>query len=106
MRERIKVMKEVIHALRLKLPAKKATIAPPVGTILGPSNINLNKFCDDFNNWSKELEGEIELGVLVYDDLSYDILSKEEFNHYEATQLYNSLGFLYHDQEENMLRKR
>lgn len=75
-------MKEVKYTLKLKLPAKNATPAPPVGTTLGPTNINITKFCDDFNNWSKDLQGEIEFVVLVYNDLSYDILSKEEFNQY------------------------
>ena len=80
MRKDVNTMKEVKYALNLKLPAKKATPAPPVGPSLGPSNINLIKFCDDFNNWSKNLQGEIEFGVLIYDDLSYDILS----NHYKS----------------------
>lgn len=99
-------MKEVKYALKLKLPAKKATPAPPVGQILGPSNINIIKFCDDFNNWSKNLEGEIEFGVLIYNDLSYNILSKEEFKQYEAAQLNESLSFLYKNQEEKSTKRR
>lgn len=99
-------MKEVKYALKLKLPAKKATPAPPVGPILGPSNINIIKFCDDFNNWSKNLEGEIEFCVLIYNDLSYNILSKEEFKQYEAAQLNESLSFLYKNQEEKSTKRR
>ena len=98
-------MKEVKYALKLKLPAKNATPAPPVGPILGPSNINIIKFCDDFNNWSKNLEGEIEFGVLIYNDLSYSIISKEEFKQYKAAQLSESLSFLYKNQEKSTKRR-
>ena len=92
-------MKEVKYSLQLKLPAKKATPAPPVGTVLGPSNINLARFCDDFNNWSKDLDGEVEIGVLIYNDLSYDILSKKEFKQYVISQINQSLSFLYNNNE-------
>lgn len=93
-------MKSVKYVTEMKLPAKKATPAPPVGTILGPSGINLVKFCDDFNNWSKDLDSEVELGVIVYDDLSYDILSKEQVVQFKSAQLNESLSFLYNNEEE------
>lgn len=99
-------MKEVKYSLKLKLPAKKATPAPPVGTALGPSKININKFCDDFNNWSKDLQGEVEFGVIIYNDLSYDILSKEEFKQYEISQINESLSFLYQEQNEKSAKRR
>ena len=99
-------MKEVKYSLKLKLPAKKATPAPPVGTTLGPSKININKFCDDFNNWSKDLQGEVEFGVIIYNDLSYDILSKEEFKRYEMSQINESLSFLYQEQNEKSVKRR
>ena len=104
-RKEVKILKEVKYALQLKLPAKNATPSPPVGTILGPSKINVIKFCNDFNNWSKDKEGEVELGVLVYNDLSYDILSKEQFLQYKSTQLIESLSFLYNDQENATKRR-
>lgn len=99
-------MKKVKHTLCLKLSAHQATIAPPLGPILGPTNINLVEFCEDFNDWSKDLDGEIELGVIVYDDLSYDILSIKEFNEYKSAQQNEALSFLYRTQEEKPLKKR
>ena len=98
-------MKEVKHAVMLKLPARKATPAPPIGPILGPSNIDVVKFCDDFNAWSKDLESDVEFGILIYDDLSYDILSKEEFNQYKSSQLNESLSFMYGNSEGKSLRR-
>lgn len=99
-------MKEIKYCLKLKLPAKKAKPAPPVTPVLGPSNINLTKFCEDFNNWSKDLQGEVEFGILIYDDLSYDILSKEEFKQYEMVKTNELLSFLYRNQEEKATRRR
>ena len=29
--------------------------------------------------WSKSIEGVIETGIIVYNDLSYDILTKEQY---------------------------
>lgn len=82
-----KLLREEKHIVKLTLPAGKATPAPPVSTVLGPSKINIHKFCEDFNEWSKALEGKVEFGVVVYDDLSYDILTKEEMMHRETTEL-------------------
>ena len=75
------------HEVKLTLPAGKATPAPPVGTVLGPSGIDIHKFCEEFNEWSKDKEGNVELGVIIYDDLSYDILTKEEMMRRETTEL-------------------
>lgn len=102
----VKIMKEIKYSLKLKLPAKKATPAPPIGPTLGPSNINLIKFCDDFNKWSKDLQGDVEVGILIYEDLTYDILSKEEFKQYEIAQINESLNFLHRSQEEKTAKKR
>lgn len=71
--------KEVKYDALLKLNARKATPAPPVGTVLGPTGIDTHKFCEDFNEWSKNSEGVIETGIVVYKDLSYVILTKEQY---------------------------
>lgn len=97
-------MKEIKYSIKLQLPAKKATPIPPISTALGPSKINLVKFCNDFNNWSKDLEGNIEIGVIIYNDLSYDILSKKEHLQFERTQINESLSFLY-NKEPKVLKK-
>lgn len=86
-KEETKKIKREKHEVKLTLPARGARPAPPVSTVLGPSKININKFCKDFNEWSKNLEGKVEFGVIVYDDLSYDILTKEEMMRRETTEL-------------------
>lgn len=86
-KEKIKKIKGEKHEVLLTLPAGKATLAPPVGTVLGPSGINIHKFCEEFNEWSKDKEGNVEFGVIIYDDLSYDILTREEMKHRKNTEL-------------------
>ena len=78
--------KEIKAEVMLTLPAKNATPKPPVGTVIGPSGINLIKFCDDFNEWSKDYEGNVEIGVIIYNDLSYNILTKEQYTEYKNNQ--------------------
>lgn len=88
-------MKEVKHLIKMSLKANSATLNPPVGTLLGPSGINIVKFCNDFNELTKDLDGDIEFGVMIYDDLSYDIISKKQLEEYENNQILESLSFLY-----------
>ena len=71
--------KAIKYDVIIKIPAKIATPISPISTVLGPSGINLTKFCEDFNGWSKDKDGFVETGVIIYDDLSYDILTKEQY---------------------------
>lgn len=87
------------------LEAGKATPAPPVGTILGPSEININEFCKRFNEWSKNYNGVIAIGVLVFDDGSFDILSEKEYLKYKRSVLNSSLSSFYHKWEDEINEK-
>ncbi len=79
--------KEIKCDVILTLPAKNAMPKPPVSTVLGPSGINIIEFCDNFNEWSKNYEGNIETGVIIYNDLSYNILTKKQYDEYKQGQL-------------------
>ena len=81
------MQKEIKCEVMLSLSAKNAMPKPPVSTVLGPTGINIRKFCDDFNNWSKNYEGNIEIGVIIYNDLTYNILTKEQYQEYKQEQL-------------------
>ena len=73
------VYKDIKYDTMIKIRAKEATPAPPVGTFIGPTGINIVNFCNDFNEWSKNYDGVIDVGIIIYDDLSYDFLTKEEY---------------------------
>jgi large subunit ribosomal protein L11 len=49
--------KPIKTVLKLQLEAGKANPAPPVGTALGPHGLNIQEFCKQFNDATKEMMG-------------------------------------------------
>lgn len=92
--------KEIKYDVLIKLPAKNATPIRPISTVLGPSGINVIKFCKDFNEWSKDSEGVIDTGVIIYDDLSYDILTKEQYLNFKCNEIPSTFSYMYHNWED------
>ncbi len=71
------VAKEILKKIKLQIPAGKATPAPPVGTVLGPAGINLQEFCQKFNDASRDKMGDIvPVEITLYADKSYDFVLK------------------------------
>jgi large subunit ribosomal protein L11 len=56
---------DILRKVRFLAPAQSATIAPPIGPILGQFGINIMEFCKQFNDRSKHIEPD----VLVFVDL-------------------------------------
>lgn len=71
------VKKKVAKILKLQLPAGKATPAPPVGPTLGQTGINIQQFCMQFNERTKDMTGNIVPAVItVYEDRSFTFITK------------------------------
>ena len=69
--------KEIFKKVKLQIPAGKANPAPPVGTVLGPVGINLQEFCQKFNDASKDRMGDIvPVEITIYQDKTYDFVLK------------------------------
>lgn len=70
--------KEVIGIVKLQIPARKATPAPPVATALGPHGINIPAFTKEFNERTKnEEEGlKIPVEINIYNDRSFTFITK------------------------------
>ena len=69
--------KEVVRKIKLQIPAGKANPAPPVGTVLGPAGINIQDFCQKFNDASRDKMGDvIPCEITIYDDRSFDFVLK------------------------------
>ena len=69
--------KEVVKKVKLQISAGKANPAPPVGTVLGPTGINLQEFCSQFNDATKDKMGDIvPCEISIYDDRSFDFVLK------------------------------
>ena len=63
--------------IKLQVPAGKANPAPPVGTALGPHGINIQDFCTQFNNQTKEMgDTIIPVVITVFDDRSFTFITK------------------------------
>jgi large subunit ribosomal protein L11 len=71
------VAKEIKNVVKLQVPGGKATPAPPIGPILGQAGVNIQQFCVQFNDRTKDQVGSIIPVVLtVYDDRSFSFITK------------------------------
>jgi large subunit ribosomal protein L11 len=65
--------KKVKANLKMKLPAGKATAAPPVGSILGQHGVNMMDFINPFNEQTRDLGNvTVTAHVTIYDDRTMD----------------------------------
>ena len=65
-------MKKVTANLKMKIPAGKATPAPPVGSILGQYGVNMMDFINPFNEQTKNMQGIVTAHIRIYDDRTMD----------------------------------
>jgi large subunit ribosomal protein L11 len=70
-------MKEIKALVKLQLPAGKANPAPPVGPALGQHGLNIQDFCTQFNEKTKEKgDNIIPVVITIYEDRSFDFIMK------------------------------
>lgn len=68
---------KIVKKIKLQVPAGKATPAPPVGTILGPVGVNLNEFCSQFNEQTRDKMGDIlPVEISIFEDRSFSFIIK------------------------------
>lgn len=69
--------KQVTNLIKLQIPAGKANPAPPVGTVLGPTGVNMQEFCSQFNDKTKDKMGMIiPVEISIYEDRSFTFILK------------------------------
>lgn len=69
--------KTVKTVVKLQIPGGKATPAPPIGPALGQAGINLQQFCTQFNDRTKDMVGSIVPVIIsVYDDRTFSFVTK------------------------------
>ncbi|MBN2087796.1 50S ribosomal protein L11 [Candidatus Peregrinibacteria bacterium] len=69
--------KKVIQLIKLQIPAGKANPAPPVGPALGQHGLNIQDFCSQFNDKTKELgDTVVPVVITVYEDRSFTFIMK------------------------------
>ncbi len=69
--------KTLLTQIKLQIRAGQANPAPPVGPALGQHGLNIQDFCTQFNNDSKDRMGDIVPVVIsVYEDRTFDFIMK------------------------------
>lgn len=64
--------KPIKTILKIQLPAGKATPAPPVGTALGPHGLNIQQFCVQFNEATRDKIGSIiPAEITIFEDRTF-----------------------------------
>lgn len=69
--------KAVKSIIKLQIPAGKANPAPPVGPALGQAGANIQGFCQEFNERTREQMGSIiPVVITVFEDRSFTFVTK------------------------------
>lgn len=65
--------KPVRANLKMKIPAGRASAAPPVGSTLGQYGVNMMDFINPFNDATKDMQGAtVTAHITIYDDRTMD----------------------------------
>ena len=71
-------MKKIKKILKFHIQAGKANPAPPLGPALAEQGVNINSFCQAFNDATKDMKQyTLPVIVKVYEDNSYDFELKQ-----------------------------
>ena len=69
--------KKVASLVKIALNAGQATPAPPVGTALGPTGVNIMEFCKAYNAQTEGQRGNVvPVEITIYEDRSFTFILK------------------------------
>jgi large subunit ribosomal protein L11 len=69
--------KKIKAVVKLQIPAGKANPAPPVGTALGPHQINIMAFCKEYNARTQSMIGSIiPAEITIFTDQTFSFVTK------------------------------
>jgi len=69
--------KPIKTTIKLQISAGVANPAPPVGPALGQHGVNIAQFCQQFNEATKSMVGDIiPVEITIYEDRSFDFKLK------------------------------
>ena len=70
-------VKQVKKQIKLQIPAGKANPAPPIGPALGQAQVNIQQFCQQFNERTKGMMGYVvHVVISVYDYRYFTLITK------------------------------
>ncbi|MBN1494780.1 50S ribosomal protein L11 [Candidatus Peregrinibacteria bacterium] len=69
--------KKLITVVKLQIQAGKANPAPPIGPALGQHGVNIQGFCTEYNNKTREMgDTVIPVEISIYEDRSFTFITK------------------------------
>ena len=69
--------KKIKAVVKLQIAAGKANPAPPVGTALGPHQINIMAFCKEYNARTQNMIGAIiPVEITIFADQTFSFITK------------------------------
>jgi len=69
--------KKLVTQIKLQIKSGAANPAPPVGPALGQHGVNIQAFCKEFNDKTKDKQGEtVPVIINVYEDRSFSFIMK------------------------------
>jgi large subunit ribosomal protein L11 len=69
--------KKIKTKIKLQVMGGAANPSPPVGPALGQHGVDLMKFCNAFNDRTKDMRGSIvPIVITVYEDRTFDFITK------------------------------
>ena len=69
--------KKILTKIKLQIAGGQANPAPPVGPALGQHGLNIQEFCQKFNEASRDRMGEtVPVEITVYQDRTYTFVMK------------------------------
>ena len=69
--------KKIKTVVKLQVQAGKANPAPPVGPALGQHGLNIQEFCTQFNDQTKDRMGDVvPVEITVYEDRTFSFILK------------------------------
>jgi large subunit ribosomal protein L11 len=70
-------VKKVLTQIKLQIIGGAANPAPPVGPALGQHGVNIQGFCKEFNDKTKDKKGDVvPVIITVYSDRSFSFIMK------------------------------
>lgn len=70
--------KKVQKVIKAQAKGGQANPAPPLGPVLGQAGINIQDFCTQFNDRTKDRMGQVvPIQITVYEDRSFDFILKQ-----------------------------